>query len=332
MLSKLDMTLHDYRMVTATPMKVHVAEKGYTGSLYDQQGRLIPAAQRANPIDTWQPASPTRLPHGDAHRLIERDCLYLGYYMMPYGHFLLETLSRFWALSQADKQTTLVFHPFLRRKPVHPRRWEPAKTALQSFGFDPANVIFIDKQTRFARLTVPTPLLQFATTADPRLANLYRTIGGYCDHRQDRPRLFSPFRKTAYPRKLFLSRRHLKNRRLVTNDDEVEALFTRRGFAIIYPEKRPFEEQVRMFQRADIIAGFAGSAMHNVLFARPETRAWVLGTGRNPKQPNANQLICNALAQVEASFIPFRGMAARDDNAPTNMDIGYLTEILDQQL
>lgn len=70
--------------------------------------------------------------------------------------------------------------------------------------------------------------------------------------------------------KIFLSRNSCLNQRL-RNSDEIEALFRNSGFIIVYPEKLSFEEQVRMFQNADLIVGPTGAAFTNVVYCRENT-------------------------------------------------------------
>jgi capsular polysaccharide biosynthesis protein len=52
------------------------------------------------------------------------------------------------------------------------------------------------------------------------------------------------------------------------NAVEVEALFAANGFKVICPELLDIGAQTGVFSNARIIAGFGGSAMFNVLFAR----------------------------------------------------------------
>ena len=75
--------------------------------------------------------------------------------------------------------------------------------------------------------------------------------------------------KREYPSRIFCTREHGK--RECTNRAEVEELFASYGFEVVLPEKLPLPDQVELFHRADVIAGFAGSAMFTTLFSdRPK--------------------------------------------------------------
>jgi len=53
-------------------------------------------------------------------------------------------------------------------------------------------------------------------------------------------------------------------------------VFAEQGFEILYPEEYPIPEQAAMFRHADVVAGYAGSALFNVLYAPEPTRMVML--------------------------------------------------------
>jgi capsular polysaccharide biosynthesis protein len=55
------------------------------------------------------------------------------------------------------------------------------------------------------------------------------------------------------------------------NTDEVEAFFAGLGFTVLYPEDYDFADQVTMFTNAEVIAGYAGSSLFNMMFAPEKT-------------------------------------------------------------
>ncbi len=72
-------------------------------------------------------------------------------------------------------------------------------------------------------------------------------------------------------RRVFLSRRNTRHRRL-TNIDEIEEIARGRGFDVYYPEDLGFRDQLRLVRGATHIMGPEGSAFFLVLFARPGTK------------------------------------------------------------
>jgi capsular polysaccharide biosynthesis protein len=85
-------------------------------------------------------------------------------------------------------------------------------------------------------------------------------------------------------RRIFVSRRNWNNpTRQLTNIDQVEALFRRRGFEIVFPETMNIAWQVRLFSESRIIAGEYGSGLHGGIFAPANATIIALrGTEHHP--------------------------------------------------
>jgi capsular polysaccharide biosynthesis protein len=101
-----------------------------------------------------------------------------------------------------------------------------------------------------------TPMLSMPKYIHPDIAHLWRTIGD---------RLAAQAPERDYPERIFLTRKPGTIREC-HNREEVEDRFRREGFCVIRPETLPLPEQVQMFRRAEVIAGFGGSGMFNMMF------------------------------------------------------------------
>jgi capsular polysaccharide biosynthesis protein len=60
--------------------------------------------------------------------------------------------------------------------------------------------------------------------------------------------------------------------RSISNEREVRAFFTSRGWALIAPEKLSIPDQIALFRDAEAIAGLHGSALTNLLWCSPGAR------------------------------------------------------------
>jgi capsular polysaccharide biosynthesis protein len=69
--------------------------------------------------------------------------------------------------------------------------------------------------------------------------------------------------------RLFVSR--ARSRRPLANEDELLPVLEERGFEVVYPEELSFAEQIRLFARAEAVAGLNGTGMLNELFCPPGT-------------------------------------------------------------
>jgi capsular polysaccharide biosynthesis protein len=65
----------------------------------------------------------------------------------------------------------------------------------------------------------------------------------------------------------------------VSNDVEVREFFTRKGWALIAPEKLSIPDQIALFRDAKAIAGVHGSAFTNLIWASPGTSVLELVPG-----------------------------------------------------
>lgn len=72
---------------------------------------------------------------------------------------------------------------------------------------------------------------------------------------------------TALPKRFYLIREGYT--RGVTNEVEVREFFTRKGWALITPEKLSIPDQIALFRDAEAIAGIHGSAFTNLVWSSP---------------------------------------------------------------
>jgi hypothetical protein len=311
---------------TVTPTAVNRKERTYSGCVYDSEGKVVRISQRSNEAGvTWRHDDPDVLSRGPRARNVDGRSVYLGHYSGHYGHFLMETLSRFWVLADDAPFDAVVFQPFVHEVP-RPADFAPARAALACFGIDEERVVFADQPLRAAELTVPSALCVINVGAHPDQALVYRRIASCCTER------YTPDAPTAD--KLYISRSAFNGFQPVTNEHEVEEMFASLGFAVIHPERLTFEEQVVAFGAADVVAGFTGSGMHNSVFMREGSLAMSIGHLRRlrPDEPVPNQLICDNLAGVRTAFVPFEGELVDERKRTGRIDVHRLRAAVEAQL
>ena len=72
-------------------------------------------------------------------------------------------------------------------------------------------------------------------------------------------------------KKLYLSRKHTAGR-AVQNEGQIEQLFQKKGFEVVYLERLSVLEQWKLLNSAGAVTGFSGAGFANSLFCRPGTR------------------------------------------------------------
>lgn len=290
----------------ATPFRID-DRTTIRGCLYSADGARLALSQRhfgpgfrfrPGDPDTIDPATVASAPRLDGRTL------YLGHYMPHYGHFLTETLSTFWILETrpAAAFDRVAFHPcFFGRLSGY------ARQCLAAFGIAPEAVVLLDAEgtggpVRFEEVVVPERLFRLWDSADPLLRGVFDRIRGAA----------LAGRAPAPGRDVYLSRRRSYWRggqRVVANEGLVEEMFRRRGFLIVNPETVAFPDQVALYAAAPTLAGLSGSALLNCLFQRPGARLLELEHPDvyDDDLPVSTQVLCNAVAGVAGSFVPFTG-------------------------
>jgi capsular polysaccharide biosynthesis protein len=165
-----------------------------------------------------------------------------------FGHAITEQLSRLWAWQQAKAQL-----PDLRVVTALNKDRELAAFELDLYaaaGIPREDIVLVRGPVRVDRLVAATPMLSQPAYVHPDLRETWAAVGAA---------LAAGAPDRDYPDRIFCARR--PGKRGCLNAPEVEDYFRRHGFAVVFPEDYSLAEQVRMFRAAEVVAGYAGSAM-----------------------------------------------------------------------
>lgn len=179
--------------------------------------------------------------------------VFLGSLFRHFGHFLLEGLSRTWALGTLPDDLPLVCYD----ASLSDWQWE----LLGRLGVDPDRLLLLEVPTRFERLVVPSAAYDLHVGAAPQITSTWSAV------RDDVPPHGDP---------VYLSRSRFADNRSLVNEHAVEALFARAGFEVLHPQELSISEQVARASAAPVVAGSAGSAMYLGAFQAPRQRRLVL--------------------------------------------------------
>ena len=265
------------------------------GALYDRHGNLIEMAQRdgGRAYDLVCELDPPRVIKKQilqSRTFLPGKTLFLGNYMNLYGHFLVETMSRFWALA-TDTFDHYAFFPFVHRRNMI-ETFDFHRLFLQHFGITPDRMVVLQAPVEFEEVHVPERLCTINHCANIDLPSVYRDLS-----RQHA--------KLTGSDRIFLSRHQPYAR--ISNVTEVEEVFRELDFEIIYPETLDLPTQMGLYAGCRVLAGFAGSALHNCLFCEPGTALIELGDIRTSTHSLPTQLIVNQASGVEAHYVPYVG-------------------------
>jgi capsular polysaccharide biosynthesis protein len=183
------------------------------------------------------------------------DCIHSEHF----GHLMTEVVSRFWgweAAKQAIPDLKVLFHvrPSIERPKIELQ-------LLAAYGIDESDVVWVDEPVWLESVVTATPLWHNHPPyyAHPAVVDTWTRMGD---------RLLAQAGDVTTYERIFISRGGDLGRRRCRNQPELEDYFSRHGFQIIYPERHPMPEQAAIFANARVVAGFAGSAMFNLMYAR----------------------------------------------------------------
>jgi glycosyl transferase family 61 len=224
---------------------------------------------------------------------ISGNTIYLGNFMNHYGHFITESLSRMWYLFDnldSAKFDNYAYFPFtfddgrVIISPFH-------RHFLERFRIPPDKLLFLSEPVVFDKVVIPQQLWVVNKFCYGQLRPLYAAVRKEHEKRADFGRIF-------------LSRTTPRRDRFV-NISEVENLFASFGFEVLYPQRMDIGQQLDAYANCKIMAGFSGTALHNCLFSNANTFLIEVCDMRCPGAPVPMQLICNDLAQVSGTHIPY---------------------------
>lgn len=240
--------------------KLH-ARRHRTMGVYDRQGLPLPYCDiKANYLKT-EPDGPI-LPVRDA-KTIEGPVLFAGLTREQFGHVILNSLGRLWALEHLPPETTLLFYA---RNKVLPRYFKHLRPMLDWLGI----------KNDFVISRGPRQTDQMFTASD-LFGERYDGFGApeffeWLDRRQATPGPVDPNMR------LYITRSRLgPEAGRFACEDHLEDLLREQGYTVFAPEAHDLPTQADMLSRAGRLIFAEGSALHFFgLIKRPEQIACMI--------------------------------------------------------
>jgi capsular polysaccharide biosynthesis protein len=187
-----------------------------------------------------------------------------SYYMLDpqyknhFGHFLTESIGRLWGWDRAKEAVPdLKLLYATRNSDKSLTGFE--RRLIEAYGVAADDIVTIEHSVRVSSLVSATAMWHNAEPhyVHPGLKEVWERISANLVQ-PDGPRYD----------KVFVSRTERWSRRPCRNVPQIEELFVRHGFTVVYPEHLDLAEQASIFANSRVIAGFGGSAMMNLMHAK----------------------------------------------------------------
>ncbi|MFD1795037.1 glycosyltransferase family 61 protein [Paracoccus aurantiacus] len=237
-------------------------------AIYDAGGNYVPLGQCfrswGRPV-TVEPDSP---PTDDQiEPTLPGTWLFGGMIYTHFGHFLVETTSRLWALDHLDTPPDgVIFMP--RKQAAKPERFiSPVLPLLDMFGKDVRNVRAVVRPKRVERLILAP---QGFGTGD--------MMGGSPEFRAYIARHLGDGIEPQGGEKLYISRSRLFSKRgRYLGEKRLEQLFEAEGYEVFHPQDHTLAEQIARYKAASKIVSSDSSALHlAAFFTRPDDRIAII--------------------------------------------------------
>ena len=290
-------TDHDDVLVIPGLDAVYTAD----GKLIEDSRRVTVPADMPTAFDTlarvergFGQYAPDRVTVPDDVARDDRHVLFIGASWEHYGHFIIDAMSRLWALPHCSADLPLLF---LDRAGARYDGTAYAKTVVDAMELGP-RLISMDRATLVRRMTIPEPAIQHAFRIYHALPTPHAAVAravlrdGHDDFRG---------------RPVYLSRSALgAGLRKSSAEAQLEDGVRKLGMAVVYPERLTLADQIVLFNTAGLIAGTIGSAFHTALFSTraAELRMLMLTWEKiNNRYPMIDAVVGARASYVNASAI-----------------------------
>lgn len=213
--------------------------------------------------------------------------IYLGYYIMQWGHFLVDLVPRLWFFQQnyhGEKLLILTSNP---KSKINGNFLE----LLGLFGITKDKIHYVYEPERYSCIIVPEMSMIRPVYYSKQSEELYRYIVEKA----------TAIRRYPQYDKIYFSRSKLKKAVMTEiGEHEIERIYRRNGYKIIYPERCSFRELVFYISNCKEFVSLSGTIPHNIVFAKPGTKVVILN---KTYRINTIQLMLNAQAGISPIYV-----------------------------
>jgi len=268
----------------------------------------------------------SRIPELAAPARTERGThFYAGLGRSHFGHFLLESATRFWTLAHLDAMPRSAVFTAMPGADLTASLNGPLLDLYASLSGGMAFQV-VKEPVRYKRLIVPTQGFGHGDW-----------IAGTKAFRQYIAQCYADEAAAKGPKRLYISRSALRApRQRVDQEVQIEEMMQQAGYTVFHPQKHCLADQIEHYRAAHQIVGGDGSAFHLLAFvARPNLRIGLIQRRNRPEVIDLLTRQLQAFAGVTPdTFDPTlpladqRALVPQGADAPTPIDLERLNTAL----
>lgn len=254
--------------IIVPPPKGDVHRPIVRAGVFDANQNFIPQSI------TWSGTTATNTPPKHSPIIEQRldGCyLFMGPLISHFGHFLIESVARFWALHPyKDQIDGILFYP--KSQNSADQKLEKLLPALRALGADMPVKNILDV-TQVQQLIVP-----------PQGMGMFDLSSGAPEARQFARSTMGKGIAPNGPEKLYISRSRLEHPKgSILGETALELLLEEEGFVTYHPELHSIEDQIATYRAAQVIISMDTSPLHLVaLVGNPNVKIGVIPRRAGP--------------------------------------------------
>jgi len=267
-----------------------ILEEGLFGEVVDHMGTVI---QGVNSHTVYPLKQTARLP--DIYANIDK-CIFFGSTPTGWGHYITDGLSKLWYLNtdQCKNYIEQGYQCVMVGVYGNPNLVPDSFASLISLlGVDPNSIRFVDGVTKVHEIIIPESSIFIGEHGRQYTQEYESTIQTIIDSVPEKklPKKFE---------KLYLSRRHFKNKHSEFGEKHIEKAFKRVGFNVVYPEELSVDTQINLYRQATHIVSTEGSISHNMIFCSKGSKVDIL---RKAFYTNDYQYMINNVRNLDVTYV-----------------------------
>lgn len=229
--------------------------------------------------------------------------VYLGMFHTVWGHGITDNMKKIWFLFspefnelQKNQNVRLVYTGFDGYGPTGHFN-DNYKELLKKLGVDFETLERVEHPTRFTRIYVPSDSLIYNRTKEIEPFNCHVARFWTNEYKNIFDRLIAETKRVEGFEKVYLSRGKWDNRDY--GEKDIEDLFAKLGFKIVYPEKHSFSQQLSIYASCRCMASTECSVIHNSVFMQDGSELIIIRKGN---YINSYQAAINDMKKMKVTY------------------------------
>ncbi len=252
------------------------------GGVINQEGEYISIS--ATPQEKLMPTGYDNL---ETPIFYDETVIYLGYFIMQWGHFLVDFVPRLWWLKEKYKGEKIIVLTSNKKARISGNYLE----LLGLFGINEKNIHYVYRPEKYSNIIIPEMSMIRPKYFSKQAEELYEYI-------VEKAVEIKPIK--IYE-KIYFSRLKLKKSAMTEiGEKDFERIYRKNGYKVIYPEKCSFKELVYYINNCKEFVSLSGTIPHNIVFAKPNTKVIIIN---KTYRVNTIQLMLNSFKGISPIYI-----------------------------